>query len=52
MQCPFSGIQEMFWGQPTMVGHYEGYCNTRIGVLYKTPCVDSFWPMLLKGYCS
>jgi hypothetical protein len=41
----------MLWGQLTMVGHYEGYCNNCIGVLCKTPWVDSFWPTLSKEYC-
>jgi hypothetical protein len=42
----------MFLEQSTIVGHNEGYCNTYIGVLYKTPCVDSFWFMLFEWYCS
>ncbi len=42
----------MFWDQSTMIGHYEGYCDTHIGVLYKTPRVHSFWPTLLERYYS
>jgi len=52
MQSSLSSIQEMFLGQSIIIGHNGGYYTTYIGVLYKTPCANLFWPMLSKGYCS
>ncbi len=49
MQYPFSRIQEVFWGQSTMAGHYEGHCNTLIGDSVKHHVLIHFGLCYQKG---